>query len=389
MTRCPRDRGPVQRRGAAARGGAPPSPPRARRRARARGRRGRAGTAAAPRSVPPAARAGAASARGAPPRGLGPGPGAVARSPRPHRTRPAHVERQQLAERGDGQIPESPALERQPSSMPNRSSPTPSSRSPRSARRRAGGACLSPRPGQALELDGVDLNSAASSATASPSILRAGGSTGARAKAQHVQLLAQARAGLRLRPVAPEQPHELGHAAASDPAPGPGRRAAIGSSASGAQRRRQRRAGDRSRRAGRSGAMTSAAVSPRGHVAAVVQSAAVRCGSNAFLTVTPNGTMDLSRQIPDGPFTPSSYPDALEPGFPIWIRPTRPKAAETLAKPRIPAFTRRVRQDSATRSGVKLWPTSGNWCTRLLGRQSIWGIRVEEAMVRTHPCSCR
>jgi hypothetical protein len=38
----------------------------------------------------------------------------------------------------------------------------------------------------------------------------------------------------------------------------------------------------------------------------------------------------------------------LEPGFPIWIRPTRPKAAETLAKPRIPSFTRRVRQDWAT-----------------------------------------
>jgi hypothetical protein len=36
------------------------------------------------------------------------------------------------------------------------------------------------------------------------------------------------------------------------------------------------------------------------------------------------------------------------PGFPIWIRPTRLKVAETLAKPRIPAFTRRVRQDSAT-----------------------------------------
>jgi lipopolysaccharide transport system permease protein len=36
------------------------------------------------------------------------------------------------------------------------------------------------------------------------------------------------------------------------------------------------------------------------------------------------------------------------PGFPIWIWPTRPKAAETLAKPQIPSFTRRVRQDSAT-----------------------------------------
>jgi hypothetical protein len=36
------------------------------------------------------------------------------------------------------------------------------------------------------------------------------------------------------------------------------------------------------------------------------------------------------------------------PGFPIWIRPTRPRAAEMLAKPRIPFFTRRVRQASAT-----------------------------------------
>ena len=37
--------------------------------------------------------------------------------------------------------------------------------------------------------------------------------------------------------------------------------------------------------------------------------------------------------------------DVHEPGFPIWIRPTCPKMAETLAKPRIPSFTRRVRQD--------------------------------------------
>jgi hypothetical protein len=32
-----------------------------------------------------------------------------------------------------------------------------------------------------------------------------------------------------------------------------------------------------------------------------------------------------------------------KPGFSIWIRPTRPKAAGTLAKPWIPSFTRRVR----------------------------------------------
>ena len=36
------------------------------------------------------------------------------------------------------------------------------------------------------------------------------------------------------------------------------------------------------------------------------------------------------------------------PGFPIWIRPTRPKALETLAKLRLPPFTLRVRHDSAT-----------------------------------------
>jgi len=36
-----------------------------------------------------------------------------------------------------------------------------------------------------------------------------------------------------------------------------------------------------------------------------------------------------------------------QPGFPRWIGSTGPKAAETLAKLRIPPFTRRVRQDSA------------------------------------------
>jgi hypothetical protein len=38
----------------------------------------------------------------------------------------------------------------------------------------------------------------------------------------------------------------------------------------------------------------------------------------------------------------------VKPGFPIWPRPTRPKATETPTESRIPAFTRRVRQDSAT-----------------------------------------
>jgi thiaminase/transcriptional activator TenA len=38
----------------------------------------------------------------------------------------------------------------------------------------------------------------------------------------------------------------------------------------------------------------------------------------------------------------------LYPEFPIWIRPTRPKVVEMLAKRRIPSFTRRVRQGSAT-----------------------------------------
>jgi hypothetical protein len=37
----------------------------------------------------------------------------------------------------------------------------------------------------------------------------------------------------------------------------------------------------------------------------------------------------------------------LQPGFPKWIGPVGPKAAETLAKPRTPSFTRRVRQDPA------------------------------------------
>ena len=36
------------------------------------------------------------------------------------------------------------------------------------------------------------------------------------------------------------------------------------------------------------------------------------------------------------------------PRLPGWIRSTGPKAAETLAKTRIPPFTRRVRRDSAT-----------------------------------------
>src|SRR4051812_35626242 len=43
----------------------------------------------------------------------------------------------------------------------------------------------------------------------------------------------------------------------------------------------------------------------------------------------------------------------LKPGFPIWIRPTHPKAAEMLAKRGITSFTHRVRQDSATCSSVR------------------------------------
>src|SRR3954465_7337565 len=39
--------------------------------------------------------------------------------------------------------------------------------------------------------------------------------------------------------------------------------------------------------------------------------------------------------------------DEFKPGFPRWNGRSGPKAAETLAKPRIPSFTRRVRQDSA------------------------------------------
>jgi hypothetical protein len=40
--------------------------------------------------------------------------------------------------------------------------------------------------------------------------------------------------------------------------------------------------------------------------------------------------------------------EVSDPGFPIWIRPAGPKAAEMLAKLPIPSFTRRVRQDLAT-----------------------------------------
>src|SRR4051795_2239231 len=50
----------------------------------------------------------------------------------------------------------------------------------------------------------------------------------------------------------------------------------------------------------------------------------------------------------------------LEPGFPRWNGRSGPKAAETLAKQRIPSFTRRVRQDSAIRSSVdaRSWPNT-------------------------------
>ena len=41
-------------------------------------------------------------------------------------------------------------------------------------------------------------------------------------------------------------------------------------------------------------------------------------------------------------------PEDSSPGFPRWIEPEGPKAAETLAKLPIPPFTRRVRRDSAT-----------------------------------------
>jgi tripartite-type tricarboxylate transporter receptor subunit TctC len=40
-------------------------------------------------------------------------------------------------------------------------------------------------------------------------------------------------------------------------------------------------------------------------------------------------------------------PIMFDPGFPKRIGPVGPKAAETLAKPRTPSFTRRVRQDPA------------------------------------------
>src|SRR4051794_22105113 len=44
---------------------------------------------------------------------------------------------------------------------------------------------------------------------------------------------------------------------------------------------------------------------------------------------------------------------AYKPGFPRWIRPAGPKTAEMLAKLPVSSFTRRVRQDSATRSSIR------------------------------------
>jgi Pyrimidine dimer DNA glycosylase len=43
-----------------------------------------------------------------------------------------------------------------------------------------------------------------------------------------------------------------------------------------------------------------------------------------------------------------AYQMTLKPGFPGWIGPTGPKAAETLAELPVPSFTRRVRRNSAT-----------------------------------------
>jgi len=54
---------------------------------------------------------------------------------------------------------------------------------------------------------------------------------------------------------------------------------------------------------------------------------------------------------------PALHPDErIYPGFPGWIGSTGPKAAEMLSKRRIPSFTRRVRQDSATSFIVRSCP---------------------------------
>src|SRR3954453_21047537 len=55
---------------------------------------------------------------------------------------------------------------------------------------------------------------------------------------------------------------------------------------------------------------------------------------------------EIARRVPTGLY--------FKPGFPIWMPPTGPRGAETLAKPRIPSFTRRVRQDSAARLSVRV-----------------------------------
>jgi hypothetical protein len=47
-------------------------------------------------------------------------------------------------------------------------------------------------------------------------------------------------------------------------------------------------------------------------------------------------------------FSVKGADNCIDPGFPRWIGPAGPKAAETLAKPSIPSFTPRVRQASAT-----------------------------------------
>src|SRR5688572_11878625 len=66
-----------------------------------------------------------------------------------------------------------------------------------------------------------------------------------------------------------------------------------------------------------------------------------------------------------------------DPGFPIWIRLTHPKAVETLAKPPIPTFTRRVRQDLDIWSSVSRYFIGKNRCSGLAERQSIWEIRAD------------
>src|SRR3954462_10097158 len=62
----------------------------------------------------------------------------------------------------------------------------------------------------------------------------------------------------------------------------------------------------------------------------------------------PNGAMQLMVYAPygrTGIYMLQEFCKRINPGFPGWIRPTGPKAAETLAELPVPSFTRRVRRN--------------------------------------------